>query len=233
MFWMFWITTTCTTSTCSPSSFFFLFKLVFAVLPVYLYIACQCRGIRQTRHLTSRTVPPPLFTFHGSVSLGLLLFSTSWIKAKKNVMTKRNKSALFLLGTWEWGGRGIYFFTFFLLRCALMRTMRSMRALWIVFEIMWPSDTCDEAGLLFVCKDSGCTDSVNGSHCEPLCWHQWLYWHVDVESDMLDPGLLCGIISILYLCRGPAHLSLLRSCHVESQIKEWFVFTPSCPLSFN
>lgn len=154
-------------------------------------------------------------------------------KSKKNVMTKRNKSALFLLGTWEWGGRGIYFFTFFLVRCALMRTMRSMRALWIVFEIMWPSDTCDEAGLLFVCKDSGCTDSVNGSHCEPLCWHQWLYWHVDVESDMLDPGLLCGIISILYLCRGPAHLSLLRSCHVESQIKEWFVFTPFCPLSFN
>lgn len=74
-------------------------------------------------------------------------------KSKKNVMTKRNKSALFLLGTWEWGGRGIYFFTFFLLRCALMRTMRSMRALWIVFETMWPSDTCDEAGLLFVCKD--------------------------------------------------------------------------------
>lgn len=153
MFWMFWITTTCTTSTCSPSSFFFLFKLVFAVLPVYLYIACQCRGIRQTRHVTSHTVPPPLFTFHGSVSLGLLLFSTSRIKAKKNVMTKRNKSALFLLGTWEWGGRGIDFFTFFLLRCALMRTMRSMRALWIVFETMWPSDTCDEAGLLFVCKD--------------------------------------------------------------------------------
>lgn len=85
MLWMFWITTTCTTSTCSPSSFFFLFKLVFAVLAVYLYIACQCRGIGQTRHLTSHTVPPPLFTFHGSVSLGLLLFSTSRIKAKKKM----------------------------------------------------------------------------------------------------------------------------------------------------